>query len=180
DYKAGKYTAKEAVIITTGFVAVEIPFMVIIARTLDIMHLFPLFFILAMAVTFIVTAITARIWPIRRMSNQYHNKSENTEEQLSGSFLNTAWDDALKTADQAPTLARGLWKQLREALVMTMAVLPAILSIGVIALFLAEYTNLFDYVAYIFYPLTSVLQVPDAMLVAKGAPLGLAEILLPS
>jgi len=180
DYKAGKYTAKEAVIITTGFVAVEIPFMVIIARTLDIMHLFPLFFILAMVVTFIVTAITARIWPIRRMSDQYHNKNKVIEELNSGNSVNTAWDDALKTADRAPSLARGLWTQLREALVMTMAVLPAILSIGVIALFLAEYTNLFDYVAYIFYPLTSLLQIPDAMLVAKGAPLGLAEILLPS
>lgn len=180
DYKAGRYTAKEAVIITTGFVAVEIPFMVIIARTLEMMHLFPLFFFLSMIVTYLVTIISARIWPIRGMSNTYHIGDGVPEEQISGAYASTAWRNALDTAEQAPPLARGLWAQLKEALIMVMAVLPAILSIGVIALYLVEYTPLFDYLAYVFYPLTSALQIPEAMLVAKGAPLGLTEILLPS
>lgn len=180
DYKAGRYTAKEAVIIVTGFVAVEIPFMVIIARTLDMMHLFPLFFLLSMVVTFLVTIISARIWPIRGLSNNYHQGEGVPEEEISEEYVSTAWDNALDTAARAPSLLRGLWSQLKESMVMVMAVLPAILSIGVIALYLVEYTQLFDYLAYAFYPLTSVLQIPDAMLVAKGAPLGLAEILLPS
>lgn len=180
DYKAGRYTTKEAVIITTGFVAVEIPFMVIIARTLDIMHIFPLFFLISMVVTFLVTTISARIWPIRGMSSTYYHGEGAPEENISGAYASTAWNNALATAAQSPRLARGLWFQLKESVVMVMAVLPAILSIGVIALYLVEYTPLFDYLAYVFYPLTSVLQIPDAMLVAKGAPLGLTEILLPS
>jgi len=180
DYKAGRYTAKEAVIITTGFVAVEIPFMVIIARTLDMMHLFPLFFILSMVVTFLVTFISARIWPIRGMNNSYHHGQGVPEEDITEAYASRAWENALVTSSKAPPLTRGLWVQFKEAMIMVMAVLPAILSIGVIALYLVEYTQLFDYLAYIFYPLTSVLQIPDAMLVAKGAPLGLTEILLPS
>lgn len=180
DYRAGRYTAKEAVIITTGFVAVEIPFMVIIARTLDVMHVFPMFFIVSMVVTFLVTIISARIWPIRGMSNDYYQGHGAPEEHITGAYASRAWNKALDTAAQAPPLTRGLLAQLKEAMIMVMAVLPAILSIGAIALYLAEYTPIFDYLAYVFYPLTSALQIPDAMLVAKGAPLGLTEILLPS
>src|SRR5699024_9850709 len=116
----------------------------------------------------------------RGLSNNCHLGEGVREEEISEEYVSTAWDSALDTAARAPSLLRGLWSQLRESMVMVMAVLPAILSIGVIALYLVEYTQLFDYLAYAFYPLTSVLQIPDAMLVAKGAPLGLAEILLPS
>lgn len=46
DYKDGKYTTREAIIIATGFLAVEIPFLVIIARTAGLMDIFPFFSLL--------------------------------------------------------------------------------------------------------------------------------------
>src|SRR5699024_3272952 len=70
EYREGRYTVKEAVIIATGFITVEATFMVIIAKTVDIMNFFYLFFIISMIVTFIVTMITARIWPISRLSEK--------------------------------------------------------------------------------------------------------------
>ena len=61
-----------------------------------------------------------------------------------------------------------------------MAILPSILSIGLLGLVLAEFTPIFDWIGYIFYPFTWALQLPDPMLVAKASSLGIAEMFLPA
>ena len=63
---------------------------------------------------------------------------------------------------------------------MTMSILPTILSIGLICLLLAQYTVIFDYIAYIFYPLTWLLHIPEAFLAAKSSAIGITEMFLPS
>lgn len=180
DYKEGKLTAKEAVIIATGFLAVEIPFLIIIARTIDIMHVFPLFFLAAMVTTFFVTAIMVRIWPFRHMENVYTTGEGDPEKNVKRQYFAHAWRNGLEVAAQALPLSRGLWNQFKEAMIMILSILPSILSIGLIGLILAEYTPIFDYLAYLLYPLTWLLQVPESLLAAKAISLGITEILLPS
>ncbi len=180
EYREGKYTMKEAVIIATGFITVEATFMVIIAKTVDIMNLFYLFFIVSMVVTFLVTLITVRIWPINKMSDKYYEGQGFPEETIKVNFFSHAWKNALEAAEKAPSLGKSIWEQLKDAMVMTMSILPAILSIGLIGLILVEYTPIFDYIAYIFYPFTWVLQIPDAFEAAKAASLGITEVLLPA
>jgi len=180
EFKDGKYTVREAAIIVTGFITVEATFMVIIAKTLDIMNHFYLYFLVTMVITYVVTAITARIWPLSKMSEEYFEGKGAPEETIKGHYFATAWNKALDIAGSAPPLGRSIWQYFKEAVILVMAVLPAILSIGLIGLVLAEYTPVFDYIAYIFYPLTALLQVPDAMLAAKAASLGITEILLPA
>ena len=48
-----------------------------------------------------------------------------------------------------------------------------------VALILADYTPVFDWLGYIFYPITLLLQIPEPLLAAKAAFLGLAEMYLP-
>ena len=57
--------------------------------------------------------------------------------------------------------------------------LPNFMSIGLVALILADYTPVFDWLGYIFYPITLLLQIPEPLLAAKAAFLGLAEMYLP-
>ncbi|WP_457826432.1 nucleoside recognition domain-containing protein, partial [Staphylococcus aureus] len=52
-YKDGMYNKKEAVIIATGFSTVSATFMVIVARTLDLMSHWNLYFWLCLLITFI-------------------------------------------------------------------------------------------------------------------------------
>ena len=61
----------------------------------------------------------------------------------------------------------------------THLVLPNFMSIGLVALILADYTPVFDWLGYIFYPITLLLQIPEPLLAAKAAFLGLAEMYLP-
>ena len=53
------------------------------------------------------------------------------------------------------------------------------MSIGLVALILADYTPVFDWLGYIFYPITLLLQIPEPLLAAKATFLGLAEMYLP-
>lgn len=180
-YRGGGYTAREAAIIATGFSTVSVTFMVIVARTLEIMHLWLWYFALALVVTFAVTAITVRLPPLRTIPNEYYpGATPQPEEKITGSRLTTAWNDAMGTLAQAPSLPKNLWVNIRDGIVMVMQILPSIMSVGLIALAVAMYTPLFEWVGYLFYPFTWLLQIPEPGLAATASAVGVAEMFLPA
>lgn len=63
---------------------------------------------------------------------------------------------------------------------MAMAILPSILSVGLIGLVLARFTPLFDWLGYLFLPITWALGLPDPLLAAKASSVGIAEMFLPA
>ncbi|MBE3102632.1 MAG: YjiH family protein [Bacilli bacterium] len=180
-YKEGKYTAREAAIIATGFSTVSATFMVIVAKTLGLMDIWNTFFWVTLFVTFVVTALTVRIWPLGSMKDDYFEGAHpQPEVKPQGSRFATAWREAQETVANAPSLGANVWANVRDGLLMTMAILPSILSIGLLGIVLATFTPLFDWVGYIFYPFTALLQLPEPMLVAKASALGIAEMFLPA
>lgn len=183
EYKEGKFTQKQAVIIATGFSTVTVAFMIVIAKTLHLMDIWNLYFWTTLFVTAAVTACTVRIWPISKISNTYYDHpfiEEDTSELKGKEKLRFAWKKAMDTVESSPDVMKNIWLNFKESLIMTMNILPTILSIGLICLLLAEYTVIFDYLAYVFYPLTWILQIPDSFLAAKGAAIGITEMFLPS
>ncbi|MCP3740702.1 YjiH family protein [Rossellomorea sp. BNER] len=180
-YKEGKYSAKEAAIIATGFSTVSATFMVIVAKTLGLMEMWNLYFWLTLVVTFIVTAITVRVWPLSKIKDEYYEGSTpQPEVEIKGPLFSVAWKEARATVADSPRLLDNIWMNIKDGLLMAMAILPSILSIGLLGLVLAEYTPVFDWVGYIFYPFTSALQLPEPMLVAKASALSIAEMFLPA
>lgn len=71
-------------------------------------------------------------------------------------------------------------ENVKDGLVMAMGILPSIMSIGLLGLILANYTPVFDFLGYIFYPLTWILQIPEPLLAAKAAAINLIDMFLPS
>lgn len=67
-YREGKYSAREAAIIATGFSAVSATFMIIVAKTLGLMDLWLTYFF----GTLVVTAITVWMPPLSRIADDYH------------------------------------------------------------------------------------------------------------
>ncbi|MFB5088199.1 YjiH family protein [Psychrobacillus sp. PGGUH221] len=179
-YKEGKYTKKEAVIIATGFSTVSATFMIVVANTLDLMHIWNLYFWLTFLVTFVVTAITVRIWPINKMSDEYYTEEGYPEEIIKENRVKYAWEQAMLTAHNAPKLKTNIYENVKDGLVMAMGILPSIMSIGLFGLILANYTPVFDFLGYIFYPLTWILQIPEPLLAAKAAAINLIDMFLPS
>lgn len=91
-YIAGQYSAREAAIIASGFSTVSATFMIIVAKTLDLMSVWNSYFWLTLLITFVVTAITVRLPPLASMDD----KSEDGEPMAeSGQRLVTAWRTGL-------------------------------------------------------------------------------------
>ncbi|GHC35035.1 YjiH family protein [Aidingimonas halophila] len=176
-YQAGQYSAREAAIIATGFSTVSATFMIIVARTLDLMSVWNLYFWLTLLITFIVTAITVRLPPLSRMDN---SAADGEPEVVSGKRLTTAWHTGLEVAARAPGLHRSVALNFKEGVVMAISILPSIMSVGLIGLLAAKYTPLFEWLGWLFYPFVAVWGLGDAAALAQASASGLAEMFLPA
>lgn len=180
-YRTGGYTGREAAIIATGFSTVSATFMVIVARTLDLMHLWLWYFMLTLIVTYAVTAIVTRLPPLAKIPDDcFPGTTHRPEQPASGARFQTAWRAAGETLQGAPSLPRNLYTTVRDGLIMVMQILPSIMSVGLIALSLAMFTPLFEWIGYLFYPFTWALQVPEPQLAATASAVGVAEMFLPA
>lgn len=180
-YKKGIYTRKESIIISTGFSTVATSFLIVIANTLGLMEHWTLYFFSCLFVTFAVTAICARIYPITKEPNDYYDKPAEIVEPEGGNLLKRAFESGVETAQKTDPLLTHLKRYyVGDAMKMASSVTASILTIGLIGLVIANFTPIFDYVGYIFYPFTSLLQIPEPMIAAKAAAIEIAEMFLPS
>jgi len=180
-YKSGGYTHKEAVIVATGFSTVSATFMIIVANTLGIIEHWNLYFWFTLAVTFIVTAITVQLPPIRFEKNTtYQNQPYKEEKRRNMPLLKESWLEAKLAVKNADSLIGNVRENLRDGVVMTIAILPSIMSIGFLGLIIAEYTPIVEYVSYIFYPFISIFPVQDVAILAQASTISIVEMLLPA
>ncbi|MEO9337307.1 YjiH family protein [Mesorhizobium sp. SB112] len=176
-FKEGKYTVREAAIIATGFSTVSATFMIIVARTLDLMGSWNLYFWSTLVVTFIVSAITARLWPIAGMEHPEDRDKPLPEGR--GRFQ-TAIDAGVEQATIAKPLPVMLRDSFLDGLRMASIILPSIMAVGLLGLLAAKYTPLFDVLGLLLYPFTWIAQLSEPMLAAKALASGFAEMFLPA
>ncbi|GAA3287494.1 YjiH family protein [Nesterenkonia halobia] len=180
-YASGRYTGREAAIIATGFSTVSATFMVVVARTLELMHLWLWYFFLTLVVTYLVTAIVVRIPPTSRIADDCLPGVEpRPEQRITASRTAAAWRAAGEALAEADSLPRSLWSSFLDGLRMAMQILPSIMSVGLIGLTLALHTPVFDWLGYLFLPVTWAVQLPDPHLAASAAAVGVAEMFLPA
>jgi len=179
-YKEGKYSAKEASIIATGFSTVSATFMIIVAKTLGLMDRWNFYFWTTLIITFLITAITVRLYPLKSKSEDYATDEPIKEKEVHGNLFKTAVNEGLRAASKNNSLAKSVKENLKDGFIMAMSILPTILSIGLFGLVLAEYTPIFSYLGYIFYPFTLLMRIPEPMLAAEGAAIEIAEMFLPA
>ena len=180
-YKNGNYNGREAAIVASGFSTVSATFMVIVAKTLDMMDHWTAYFFITFIITFIVTAITVRIPPISRIPEDYYpGATPHPEKAITGNRLKAAWREAKLELAKAPSLGKVLWENFRDGITMAVQVIPGIMSVGVIGLVLATYTPVFKILGVVFYPLVWALQLPDPWATSGALATGLAEMFLPA
>lgn len=176
-FKEGKYTVREAVIIATGFSTVSATFMIIVAKTLGLMGNWNLYFWTTFVVTFVVSAITARLWPI---AGKDHPADRDQPLPPGKSRIQTAVDVGLDQAQAAPPLFSLLRDTFLDGLRMASLILPSIMAVGLLGLLAAKYTPIFDVLGLALYPFTWIARFADPMLAAKSLAAGLAEMFLPA
>ncbi len=180
-YLAGRYTAREAAIVATGFSTVSATFMVIVARTCDLMPYWNVFFWSTLMITFAVTAVTVRLWPLRTFGE---GGEATTASQANppgpAARFRLAWQAALNAAQQAPALYRCIAINLKDGFQMVVRILPGIMSVGLLGLLAVRHTPLFDWMGYLFYPIARLVGLPEPLLAAKATALEVAEMFLPA
>ena len=179
-YKEDIYTAKEASIIATGFSTVSATFMIIVAKTLDLMDYWMLYFWLTLIITFIVTAITARIYPLSKKEEKYYSGKPYVPEEKKKVKFSDAMNAGMTAYKQAPSVLDVVKTNFADGFKMALNIAPSLLGVGMFGLILAEYTPIFDIIGYIFYPFTMLTRVPEAFVTAKALSLSIAETLLPA
>ncbi|MDM5062737.1 YjiH family protein [Aeromonas salmonicida] len=176
-FLAGKYTVREAVIIATGFSTVSAAFMIIVAKTLNLMEHWNFYFWSTLVITFVITAILARVPPISNMAHHVE-----TDEPLPAG--KNRWQAALASgltqSGMAQPVLRQLQNNLKDGLLMAAAVVPTILSVGLLGLLLAQHTPLFDLLGWLLWPLTWLLELGEPLETARALSAGLAEMFLPA
>lgn len=180
-YQKGGYTGREAAVIATGFSTVSAAFMVIVAKQLDLMNIWGTYFAVTLLVTFLVTAITVRLPPLRTIPDEYCEDAEpDPEKPVEGSRFKNAWREAMLALQRAPSLPQAIWDNLRDGVRMAAAIVPSIMSVGLIGLLLARFTPIFEWIGYLFYPFAWIVQLPESALGGKAAAMGIAEMFLPA
>lgn len=180
-YKEGKYTSKEAVIIATGFSTVSATFMIIVAKTLDLLPVWNIYFWATVFVTFLVTAITARIYPISKKAEEYYEGVEgDIEKEITDNKFKVAFDEAMETCSKADGIIKGTLINLKDGLNLAFNIAPSLMAVGTLGIVIANHTTIFSLLAYILYPFTYISGYEEPFLVAKALSLGIAEMFLPA
>lgn len=180
-YKEGKYTSKEAVIIATGFSTVSATFMIIVAKTLDLLPVWNIYFWATVFVTFLVTAITARIYPISKKAEEYYEGIEgDIEKEITDNKFKVAFDEAMETCSKADGIIKGTLINLKDGINLAFNIAPSLMAVGTLGIVIANHTPIFSMLAYILYPFTYISGYEEPFLVAKALSLGVAEMFLPA
>ena len=179
-YLEDTYTKKEAAIIATGFSTVSATFMIIVAKTLDLLDYWLAYFWITLFVTFIVTAITARIFPLNKKPQEYYSGKEYVPEEKKKVTFGEALDAGMEAYKNSGSLAVVIKDNFIDGFKMALNIAPSLLGVGMIGLLLAEYTPIFDIIGYIFYPFTLITKVEEPLMVAQALGMSIAEMLLPA
>ena len=182
-YNANIYTNKEASIIITGFSTVSATFMIIVAKTAGFMDIWNSYFFSTLIITFTVTAIVVRLWPITRIDDSYLDGEEKQEVVIPGNLFVNAVQAGLKAASETQAFHKSLWENLRGGIVMCFTLSPCIASIALIAFILVQKTSVFDIFGLVFAPFTyllSLIGLPEHLMVSKACAMVLGEMFVPN
>ncbi|WP_440055684.1 YjiH family protein [Pseudoalteromonas sp. T1lg65] len=183
-YEDKHYTQREAAIIGTTFSAVSITFCLVVIGQVGLEHLFAPFYLTVCAAGFVAAIIVPRLPPLRFKKDIYvdgteHNEDSETVPEGKGLFKH-ALDIALTKAEKAPGVKGTVKEGLHNACDMLFAVLPVVMAVGTLALIIAEYTPVFQYLGKPFVPYLELLNVAEAEKAAQTIVVGFADMFLPS
>ena len=178
----GFYTKKEAGYIMTNFSLISIPFCLMVADTIGISNLFLAFYLCICVVGIILAVIIARIPPIRTVPNTYREnigKQINEDTPQEKGTQNYALELSCKRAENFH-LKNVLASGLEVVMGMFFDLIPIVVAWGTIALVIAVYTPVFQ---WIFYPMGLYLKlfdVKEAFAVAPATLVGFTDMFIPA
>lgn len=179
-YQQKVYTQREAIAIMTGFSICSLGFFAVLVSIGDLLDYLPQMIITAFLVNFILAIIMVRIPPIALKPDVYVDGSPREEKKITYTtpVFRRALDAAFARAAQN-SLAN--WqKGIQDALVFAIKIVAYVVSIATIALLIATYTPVFDWLGKLVYPYINLMPLPDADKIAPTVLVTISELALPA
>lgn len=182
-YEMGYYTAREAAIISTCFSAVSLPFCLVIAAMLKVDAYFIPFYIILTLTGILSVVLMARIWPLANFPDTYYEKvGKQINEIEPEGIKRSRWalQLAVQKAKNADNLPQVLYKGTEMFLGIIFALTPCVMSFGTIALILATYTPIFDWISFPFGYYLQLMGLEDAFAAAPATIVGFTDMFIPA
>lgn len=180
-YERGHYSRREALSIISSFSLASVAFCLLIASILDITHIFVQFYGSVAVVSMVLAMTVCRLPPLSRIPDTYEKETSSTELVPEGESV---WRWALQAAVNKAADAEPLPIQVKRSgiklLDLWFGLIPTVIAIGTIALIIAEYTPVFNWIAYPFRLYLELLSVPEAAAAAPSMVVGFADMILPA
>lgn len=182
-YEEGFYNKREATVIATTFSAVSITFSLIVIDTVGLAHMFIPFYLTVSLAGIVAAIIIPRIPPLSRKSNAYIDgsttqKSESIPEGYN--IVSYGYEQALLKAETNKSFKKFFIDGIENVFDMWLGVIPIVMTMATLALIIAEYTSIFQWLGLPFVPLLKLLQVPEAVEASRTLVVGFADMLLPA
>lgn len=183
-YEEGFYTKKEAAIVGTTFSAVSITFCLMVISQVGLAHMFIPFYLTVTASGILAAIILPRIYPLKQKPNTYIDNTTKKDDSdlIPEGYTSFSWGlhSAIKRAEDNYNFTSIFTDGLKNVIDMWIGVLPIVMSMGGIALMIAEYTQIFQLLGTPFIPLLNLLQVPEAVQASQSLIVGFADMFIPS
>jgi nucleoside recognition membrane protein YjiH len=179
-FDRGGYNKREVFVICTCFATGNLGTVGAIAAVLDILDVFPVVVLLYLVGVVFTALILVRIPPLSTVPDEFVAEPD-PEPEFDGSvvdYFRFALSEAVKTADEGASIPRSAFEGLVEGLKLTALMLGTILTIGMAAVTLNEYTSTFEVLSIPLVPVLSAFGIPDPQMAATAVILGGAEMFI--
>jgi nucleoside recognition membrane protein YjiH len=182
-YEDGFYTKREAAVIATNFSVASIAFSLVVISFIGLDHMFFQFYSTVVVSGLIAAIICPRIPPLSRKADTYYEPigkqiSEEVPEGIPG--YKWGFEKAVEKAGKVKSAKNVISSGIKNVFDIWFGLIPLVMALGTVALVLAEFTPVFDYLAYPFVPLLELLQLPEAKAAAPAMIVGFADMFLPA
>jgi len=147
------------------------------------MNIWNFYFWSTLVITFAVTAITVRLYPLNKLDNSYIDGIGKPEKEIKGHIIKNAINEGVKAAAESKSLLKSLWENLRGGIKMCFVLTPSATAVGLLAAVLANKTKFFELIGTVFMPITYVLKLfglENYREVAKASAVVLGEVFVPN
>ncbi|WP_248910138.1 YjiH family protein [Halocatena marina] len=179
-FDRGGYNKREVFVICTCFATGNLGTVGAITAVLDILNVFPVVVFLYLISVVLTAIILVRIPPLSTVPHEFVTDPD-PEPEFSGSvrdYFRFALSEAVQTAKEGASIPRSAFVGLIEGLKLTGMMLGTILTIGMTAVILNEYTAVFEILAAPLVPVLSAFGIPDPQMAATSLILGGAEMFI--
>lgn len=182
-YEEGIYTKREAAIIGTTFSVVSITFSLVIISQVGLSRMFLPFYLTVLLAGLVAAIIMPRIPPLSKKPDEYYVENAGRQKEvIPEGYTPFSWGFAQATerAEKSEGLKQFFIDGGRNVLDMWMGVTPVVMAMGTLALIIAAYTPIFQWLGIPFVPILELLNIPEAQLASETILIGFADMFLPS